>query len=156
MFMLPLSKQPLFAARLPSSWTTIGLLGIHLLQDSQPVAQAAWLLPLLHHTFPLQIEAYRANSHFLLVAYRAQTLPRCRHPDLHRNHTQSHLRRRPLLKHPSRRPDPSPSPPTGTAWIHLDEPFTSALLSPFLSKSSMNPADLIGQRPCPFECLFFA
>ena len=36
-------------------------------------------------------------------------------------------------------------------WIH-----TSALLSAFLSKSRMNLADLTGQRPCPFECLFFA
>ena len=33
---------------------------------------------------------------------------------------------------------------------------TSALLSAFFSKSSMNPTDLTGQRPCPFECLFFA
>lgn len=34
--------------------------------------------------------------------------------------------------------------------------FTSALLSAFLSKSKMNLADLTGQRPCPFECRFFA
>lgn len=33
---------------------------------------------------------------------------------------------------------------------------TSALLSAFLSKSKMYLADFIGQRPCPFECLFFA
>ena len=42
----------------------------------------------------------------------------------------------------------------GNAQLFGDS--TSALLSAFFSKSSMNPTDLTGQRPCPFECLFFA
>lgn len=33
---------------------------------------------------------------------------------------------------------------------------TSALLSAFLRRSRINFADLTGQRPCPFECLFLA
>jgi len=33
---------------------------------------------------------------------------------------------------------------------------TSALLSAFLRRSRTNWADLAGQRPWPFECLFFA
>lgn len=44
-----------------------------------------------------------------------------------------------------------------TSTLNLERiEHTSALLSAFLSRSSINFADLAGHRPCPFECLFFA
>lgn len=39
---------------------------------------------------------------------------------------------------------------------HSSQKPTSALLSAFLRRSRTNWADLAGQRPWPFECLFFA